>query len=120
MAFVGSARDLIGSVSHWLPKRRQLPGLLVHTVFSEFLDSWVVGPIAICIPASAWVAPHQLWCMQTAPWQIPACSWGWGCRMIVWRDIEDAVGSRGERGIAETITAGGWGHGEELRGFAVV
>lgn len=40
--------------------------------------------------------------------------------MIVWRDIEDAVGSRGERGIAETITAGGWGHEEELGGFAVV
>lgn len=33
-----------------------MTGLLVHTLFSEFLDPWVVRPIAICISASAWVA----------------------------------------------------------------
>lgn len=119
MPSVASARHLVGSVSLCLPEKSQLPGLLVHTLCSEFLESWVVRPIATGIPASAWVAPHQLWFRQTTPWQIPVHSWGWGCGRV-WRDAEDPVVNREEREIAETITAGDWGHGEALRGFVMV
>lgn len=116
--FVGPVRHLVGRVSHWLPERQQLAGLLVNTLFS-FPNSWVVGPIATCVPASAWVAPHQLWCIHAAPWQTSSWQWGWGwgCRRTVGKDIEDAVGSTGDRGLAEAVAAGGRGCGEELGGL---
>lgn len=61
-------------LSHWLPEEHQLPGLWVHILLPESLDSWVIRPTAMCTPLTAWVAPHQLWGMQAAPWQIPVCS----------------------------------------------
>lgn len=94
--FVRPTRHLVGSMSHWLPDRQQLAGLLVHTLF-PFMHSWVAGPIATWAPASAWVALHQLWCTHTAPREMSLWNCGWGCRRIVGQDLEDAVGSTGDR-----------------------
>lgn len=91
--FSGPARYLIGSMSHRLPERQQPAGLLVHTLF-PFPNSWVVGPIATCIPAGAWVSPHQPWCIYAAPWQT-LCSCDWDCKRIVGKGLKDAVGSTG-------------------------
>lgn len=33
------------------------------------------------------------------------------------KKLEDSIGSTGDRGLAEAVTAGGWGCGEELRGL---